>query len=92
MSIYADEEEQKDMAICHPECIKILKNFIASVKNHSTHRALDAAGGDGRLSKDLLVGLYSRVDLFDKCPEAIKRAKKALNDNPAFGYAEKAPM
>ena len=80
------------MAICHPECIKILKNFIANVEDHSTLRALDAAGGDGRLSKDLLVGLYSRVNLFDKCPEAVKRAKKVLKDNTAFGYAEKATM
>ena len=48
------------------------------------------AGGDGRLAKSLLVGLYKRVDLFDRCLDAVSQARKKLKKHIAFGYAERA--
>ena len=90
--IYADEEEQKDMEICHPHCIKLLKKFLSGMKNLQTKRALDVAGGDGRLAKNLLVKQFNKVDLFDRCPTAIGIVRKELKKDIAFGYAEIANM
>ena len=67
MRIYADEEERKQMEVCHPYCIKYLKELLDSIEDHSKLRAIDVAGGDGRLSETLLTGIYDRVDLFDQC-------------------------
>ena len=54
--------------------MEILKRFVGSVVPRSLFRALDVAGGDGRLSASLLLKSYRRVDLFDQCPEAVKKA------------------
>ena len=59
------------MKICNTHCIKLLKQFLSEIEGRSSHRALDVAGGDGRLAKNLLVGAYDRVDLFDRCPKAV---------------------
>ena len=40
------------------------------------------------MSLNLFTDFYNKVDLFDPCPVAIKRAKKALEGKTAFGYAE----
>ena len=45
---------------------------------HPRFRALDVAGGDGRLSKGLLLDQYNIVDLFDQCPIGVKKAKQAM--------------
>ena len=47
--VYADEEEQKAMALCHPRSIEVLKKLIGTITQRSLFRALDVAGGDGRL-------------------------------------------
>ena len=80
------------MEICHPHCIEILQNFLPDKEQHSRHRALDVGGGDGRITQHFLTKEYQRVDLFDQCPKAIKKAKKAMDKNVAFGYAEEATM
>ena len=48
----------------------MLREFIESIKSHKRERALDVAAGDGRLTKALLLDLYERTDLFDKCKKA----------------------
>ena len=53
--VYADEEELAAMEICHPHCIKILQALLESMPSSAKHRAIDVAGGDGRLSINLLV-------------------------------------
>ena len=90
--IYADEEELAAMEICHPICIEILKNFLESMPERTIYRALDVAGGDGRLSTSLLTTKYNHVDLFDACSEAVAKAKLALKGLNNFGYIEQANM
>ena len=75
VQIYADPEERKEMELCHPRCIEILNNMLELMDEHSRIRALDVAGGDGRLTQSLLLDKYDVVDLFDQCPEGVKRAK-----------------
>ena len=72
--IYADEEELANMEICHPRCIKLLINFLNSLSERATHRAIDVAGGDGRLAVSLLQKQYNKVDLFDGCPIGVSKA------------------
>ena len=62
------------MDLCHPRCVEILKCFLGSVVPRSLFRALDVAGGDGRLCASILLKSYRRVDLLDQCPEAVKKA------------------
>ena len=91
-TVYADEQELAAMEVCHPQCIDILTKFFAQLPQRATHRALDVAGGDGRLSKNLLVKQYNKVDLFDGCPRGVAKAREALKGHKNFGYAEQAYM
>ena len=52
--------------------------MLKKMHMHSRFRALDVAGGDARLTKGLLLEEYKIVDLFDQCPEGVKKAKKAM--------------
>ena len=74
MRIWADSQEQQDMKKCHPRCIEILKEFLGSIVPMSLFRALDVTGGDGRLAVNFLLKSYRKVDLFDQCPQAVKKA------------------
>ena len=53
------------MEQCHSRCVEILKRFLGPIQPRSLFRALDVAGGDGRLSVGFLLNAYARVDLFD---------------------------
>ena len=66
--------------------------LVGSIVPRNHVRALDVAGGDGRLALNLLFRSYAKVDLFDQCPEAVKRAKQAMRDHPRCGYVSKATM
>ena len=65
VQIYADEEEQKAMELCHERSVQILKDFMGPIQDKSLLRALDCAGGDGRLSTSYLMKTHRCVDLFD---------------------------
>ena len=65
IQVYADSEEQQAMEICHPRCIELLQNFADKIVHHGRIRALDVAGGDGRITKDLILASYDRGDLID---------------------------
>ena len=80
--MYADEDELEAMELCHGQCIEILQGFLDTLPQRPKYRAIDVAGGDGRLTASLLVKQYNKVDLFDICPEAIKKAKEKLETLP----------
>ena len=86
--MYADPKEQEEMKICHPRCIELMEEFLKSIEGLSLFRALDVEGGDGRFSKSLLLKFYDKVDLFDQCPQGIKKAKRALQKQRHFGYLD----
>ena len=92
IQIYADEEEQQAMEQCHDRSVEVLKDFLSTIPGRSLLRALDCAGGDGRLSTSFLMKTYQCVDLFDQCPVAVKKAKRAMQGNKAFGYVDQATM
>ena len=66
--------------------------MLKNINGHSRFRALDVAGGDGRLSQGLLLDEYNIVDLFDQCPEGVKKARKAMLGHKHKGYIAKAGM
>ena len=59
------------MKECHPRSIEVLKKFLGSIVPRSLFRAIDVAGGDGRLAINFLMKQYKKVDLFDQCPQAL---------------------
>ena len=73
------------MEQCHQRCLEVLKAFLGTVVPRSLLRALDVAGGDGRLTKGLLLKSYAKVDLFDQCPKAVGLARAALGRHSAVG-------
>ena len=50
------------------------------------------AGGDGRISKSILLDYYYKVDLFDQCPIAVDRAVRSMGKHKACGLITKASM
>ena len=82
---YADDEELQNMELCNARCIEVLDEFIGLLPHQLADRAIDIAGGDGRLSTGLLMKKYGTVDLIDICGLGVQRAKNAMNGHPACG-------
>ena len=80
------------MKQCHARSLEVLKTLLGPMTHRSLFRALDVAGGDGRLSKSFLVEQYLTVDHFDQCPTAVKKAREALLRHARFGYSQQATM
>ena len=80
------------MTQCHTRSMEVLKGLLGGITPRSLFRALDVAGGDGRLSKSFLLSQYSKVDIFDQCPTAVTKARKALLGHSRFGYAAQSTM
>ena len=80
------------MNICHTHSIEILKRFLGSVVPRSLFRAIDVAGGDARLCSSLLFRSYRKVDLFDQCPIALKKAEQVMKDHPRGGHVTLSTM
>ena len=64
------------MEICHPDRVKLMETIIKLTPGLSFDYALEAACGDGRLSKDLLAKKFTNVDLFDIDEDSIDMVKK----------------
>ena len=90
--IYADQDEQQIMEVCHPRCITILEGFIRSIDDLDDARALDVAAGDGRLTSSLLRRFFKEVDLFDQCKEANRKAMNAFQRDDRIRYIEHTTM
>ena len=60
------------------------RNFIDSFQQSGKlgkGRAIDCGAGIGRITKDLLLDKFEKVDLIEPCPKYIEDAKKYV-DNP----------
>ena len=90
--VYADAEELEEMKLCHQRCLDILDAMLKKLDHHSYLRALDVAGGDGRLTLGLLIKLYLVTDLFDQCPVGLRKARLCLHGNTRKGLIARAPM
>ena len=69
-----------------------MKELLGQLSTLEPTRALDVAGGDGRVSKGLLCGRYLAVDFFDQCPEAVKQVRQVKALFPSLSRVEEARM
>jgi len=76
--VYADEEEQAAIELCHEKCVDVLDDFVRAIGYRGYVRALDVAGGDGRMTSSKVMKPYNHVDFFDQCPVAIKKAVNVM--------------
>ena len=81
--VYADEVEQAAMEISHQNSITLLKAFMDGLQYLDRGRALEAAAGDGRVSRDLLNDQFTAIDCFDMCYKSVRELEtlqsKVLN-------------
>ena len=89
---YADKEELERMESCHQRCIEVLKCFLGGIRPRALFRALNVAGGNGRLSSTFLLQQYGTVDLFDQCAKAVKLARQAMRRNISMGIVQECSM
>ena len=92
VQIWADEDERKKMRECHKRSLEILRTFLSCIGRQHKLRALDVAGGDGRLTTFFLTKHYAKVDLFDRCPVAVEKARSILKNKEKLGYIEQSTM
>lgn len=59
------------MEQCHAASIEEIRKIIVNIPSMKRGSVLEVAAGDGRLSKDLLKDIFSRIDCFDQCPQAV---------------------
>ena len=55
--MYATKRQLLNMDKVNKRSLEVLEEFIGSLESLEFNRALDVAGGDGRVSKELLCGL-----------------------------------
>ena len=60
------------MELCHGQSLILIKGFLQKLVHRLRGRALEVAGGDGRLTMDFLAGEYVAVELFDRNPGAVE--------------------
>lgn len=58
---------------------KFLQQYIKEGKINP-EKAIDCGGGIGRISKELLVKYFKKVDIVDQAPNLIKAAKEQIKD------------
>ena len=72
--------------------IELLKEFLASLESLEYTRAIDVAGGDGRVTKECLCGLFPAIDLMDQCPKAINLVMQVKHFFPRLKNVKKSTM
>ena len=65
IQVYANEEEQEEMKLCHRKSIILIADYINCFILPEKPRALEVAAGDGILSADLLKDHFAEIDCFD---------------------------
>ena len=62
---YPSPEEQEWLESDHPRRKELMEDLLDNLFKGNKERALDVACGDGRLSREVLVWYFNKVDLFD---------------------------
>ena len=75
-----------------PRSVKLMQEFVGTIKSHQLTRALDVAGGDGRFSGDLLLRRYEKTDLFDQRPVGAAKAQELFRYKRSAGKVCVASM
>ena len=74
--MYADEDEVREMELCHENSVRMLRGFLDRLDFLGSERAIEVAAGDGRVSRDLLKDYFEAIDCFDQCSLAVKTLEK----------------
>ena len=90
--MYAGKQALANMKKAHEPSVSLMKKFIGSLPELEHARALDVAGGDGRVAKEVLVELFDKVDLFDRCPVALALVNAVKAVLPKLQHVEQATM
>ena len=80
------------MEACHDRSILIMNDFLDSLGALDGTRAIDIAGGDGRVIKHLLRKRYSAVDCFDMCMESVKILEELRKNLECIEDVDQADM
>ena len=62
---YPTPEEHEWLEKDHPKRCELMRSLLDNLFKGNMERALDVACGDGRLSREVLVWFFNKVDLFD---------------------------
>ena len=77
---YADRKEAREMDENSPRCLVRLEGFLQALgyarSKSPAGRALEVAAGDGRVTRDLLVHYFGKIDCFDQDMGAVKKLEK----------------
>lgn len=84
--------DQDEIAVCHPEALKLMNTFIQEMTSLTFSRALDAAAGFGRVTKDFLLDYYKQVDVFDMGPDTYKALKALQKKHDQIKLVDRATM
>ena len=90
--VYAGKQALANMKKVHEPSVSLMKKFIGSLPKLEYARALDVAGGDGRVAKEVLVEIFDKVDLFDRCPVALALVNAVKAVLPKLQHVEQATM
>nr|CCD12969.1 unnamed protein product [Trypanosoma congolense IL3000] len=66
----------------HDVDIRDSRDFIHSLPDRGTHRALDCGAGIGRITKSLLCSMYDITDLLEPVKNMIEKAREELKGLP----------
>ena len=62
-----------------------LAGILKDLKYLKRERALEVACGEGHVTREVLLGQFCEVDLFDPCPYAIAKVNKLKELQPKIG-------
>lgn len=90
--IFATEKEQAKMEKANKPSIELMKEFLTNLDSLEYTRALDVAGGDGRVAKELLCDLFPAVDFFDQCQVAVDMVRQVKPLIPKLKHVDQETM
>ena len=89
---YPTSQEQEWLDRDHPKRCELMINLLENLFEGNMERALDVACGDGRLSREVLVWFFNKVDLFDCQQKQLDKFQKWSRTDEQVGTVEIATM
>ena len=90
--IYASWLERLNMELCHDAAVIAMSEFMDGLCSLKYDAALEVGCGDGRVTRDLLMGRFGQVELFDPCLVAFEQVMASMARNWQVMRIEQAAM
>ena len=90
--IFADQEEKKNMKLCHSKAIKLQRRELLRLPGVHKDKALDVGCGNGRVTRYFLQKYFGRIDMFDPCQSAINKVRQYKLTCQKIGRVDLAKM